>query len=84
VVTVATMVFSTMLATAVTGGVLRRTVPALPGAATWVTTMAMLTGTTTVRQMVFPAVASGINLFYLFEEGSDTIPLRVSIAEVAE
>ena len=51
----------------VAGGVLRRTLQPVPGTAAWVTTLAMCTGTTTIRKMGSLSVASGINSFDLFD-----------------
>ena len=61
-----TMVISALLATTVTGGVLRRSIPATPGSATCNITMAMRTRTTTISRPVFLSVASGINGINLF------------------
>ncbi len=65
-----TMVVSTMLATAVTGGALQ-SLPMLEmaGAATWAITVAVLAGSTTVGETVFLSVVSRINLFDYVHEG---------------
>ena len=64
---VATVVHSSMLATAATGGALQSTVLRSPGTATCTTPMAAYSGTATVREMGSRFVALGINLFGLFD-----------------
>ena len=64
---VATVVHSSMLATAATGGALQSTVQLTPGAAPCTTAVATYTGTTALRRMGSQFVALGINLFGLFE-----------------
>ena len=66
-VTVATMERSTTLATTDSGGVLRSSIQAMPGAASCFTAMALLTGATAIRQMGCLFVALGINLFDSFD-----------------
>ncbi len=61
--TAAALVVSAVLATTVTGGVLRTTILAAPGPATLTISMAMRAGPTAFCLAVFLFVASGINLF---------------------
>jgi len=58
---------STMLASPVTGGVLLRTPRTLPGTAACATTVAMQTGTTSLSDLVFLSVVSGINAINLLD-----------------
>ena len=60
-VSLAALVRSASLAPAVTGGVLRSTMHPVPGTATWITTLALYSGPTTLREMVSLSVASGID-----------------------
>jgi len=61
-VTVTSMDRSAALATAVNGGVLRSTILTMSGASACITTMAMSTGTTSIRGLGSLFVALGINL----------------------
>ena len=61
-ITVTAMAHLAALATTVTGGVLRGSIQPVPGSATWVTPMAMPTESTTISQMGFLSVASGIRI----------------------
>ena len=70
---------SAPLATAVAGGVLRRTVRALSGAAAWIAEVAMCTDTAAISSMGSLSVASGIiNLLpiCLLERYRETVELR--------
>ena len=60
-VTASPMVVSTTLVSAVTGGVLRRTMQPMLGPAICSTPMTTYTGTAAIRDSVFLSVASGIN-----------------------
>jgi hypothetical protein len=59
--------FSTVLAATATGGALPSRRQRLPGAVSCTMAVALQTGTSTLREMVFPSVASGIELNNLFD-----------------
>jgi hypothetical protein len=56
------MVVSTLLAMTLSSGLLLSTTSTTPGTATWATTMALCTGTTTISQLVPLFVASGTTI----------------------
>lgn len=66
-VTATSLDVTTPLATAVTGGVLRSTIQAMLGTASWATTVALQTATTTVREVACLLGASGIERVIIYK-----------------
>ena len=59
------MEYSTILAATAAGGVLQRAMRQMPGSATWTMSMAMFTGSASIRGLGFLFVVSGIDTRYL-------------------